>query len=243
MNEIDFCRLLTRCEQHKDKQDAIRYLLQQETAYSNKYKERLEILSFYLSKQNYSNITHSSRLENIPTVANAPENIRSCILNFKTTFQSRKQQENQSQSVESLKNTNYAQERRELLKTETDENEMLLQEQLASELASRSELLKSNTLQFRNLLKKDALVLEEAEQDLDVNLTRLQKQGNRIQTLTSSTWNTTWLIWLSVIIVMIAFIFTFIFMRFVKKKPIEYHEYDDQNRKLPDQEFKQGWLY
>ena len=109
----------------------------------------------------------------------------------------------------------------ELLPNQNDpskEDDFVLQQQLTQELSQKAEILKENTLMFHRILEKDKEILQDAERELDQNVSKLEKQRKKLGLLSNSSWTTTLFIWISIIVVILTFIFTFLFMRFFKKK-------------------------
>lgn len=84
--------------------------------------------------------------------------------------------------------------------------------ELTNELVKKASILKNNSLNFSHVLKSDQ-TLDNLATKLETESIRLKKESFQISSLTSSSWITTLLIWGSVIVVVIAFIMTFIFMR------------------------------
>lgn len=84
--------------------------------------------------------------------------------------------------------------------------------ELTNELVKKASILKNNSLNFSHVLKSDQ-TLDNLATKLETESIRLKKESFQISSLTSSSWITTLLIWGSVIVVVIAFIITFIFMR------------------------------
>jgi hypothetical protein len=83
---------------------------------------------------------------------------------------------------------------------------------LTQELLDKASILKSNTLNFSHVLSSDQTI-EKLSSKLEDESIRLKKESTKISELTSSSWTTTLLIWGSVIVVVITFILTFIFMK------------------------------
>jgi hypothetical protein len=98
------------------------------------------------------------------------------------------------------------------------EHQQKLQDQLSEDLQKRAALLKNNTNLFQDLLQKDKDLLQKTETEMEKNALRLQKERGRIAQLTSSSWTLTLLIWGSVLLVIIMFMGTFIFMRTFKPR-------------------------
>jgi hypothetical protein len=98
------------------------------------------------------------------------------------------------------------------------DHQQKLQDQLSEDLQKRAALLKNNTNLFQDLLQKDKDVLQKTETEMEKNALRLQKERGRIAQLTSSSWTLTLLIWGSVLLVVLMFMGTFIFMRTFKPR-------------------------
>lgn len=88
-----------------------------------------------------------------------------------------------------------------------------LQDELAGSLVSMAEVLKSNSLAFRNALNRDGQVLDEAQAALDSNLDRLTAEGLRLKLISKSTSNATLLYYFSILFVVMVFIMTAVFIR------------------------------
>ncbi|KAJ8327720.1 hypothetical protein O5D80_004056 [Batrachochytrium dendrobatidis] len=88
-----------------------------------------------------------------------------------------------------------------------------LQDDLSTDLAFHAEQLKLNSLLFQNKLEMDAKVLEETDEQLGHNLIRLQRERKSIKAFTSKSWGTTFLIWGSIIVVILLAMFTFMVMQ------------------------------
>ncbi|KAH9276624.1 hypothetical protein BASA83_000753 [Batrachochytrium salamandrivorans] len=95
-----------------------------------------------------------------------------------------------------------------------------LQDGLSGDLARHAEQLKMTSLLFRDKLITDAKVLSETDEQLGQNLTRLQRERRSIKAFTSKSWGTTFLIWGSIIGVILLFMFTFMVMRIAS--PVRY---------------------
>lgn len=73
--------------------------------------------------------------------------------------------------------------------------------------------LKANSLRFTDALVKDKAVLEGAEEKLQGNLTKMQKERGRLGVLRGKSGSTTWLVLGSLVVVMIAWVVTFLLIR------------------------------
>lgn len=87
------------------------------------------------------------------------------------------------------------------------------QEELSSQLAAMASQLKANSLRFTDALVKDKAVLEGAEEKLQGNLTKMQKERGRLGVLRGKSGSTTWLVLGSLVVVMIAWVVTFLLIR------------------------------
>ncbi|KAJ9060742.1 SNAP receptor use1, partial [Entomophthora muscae] len=88
-----------------------------------------------------------------------------------------------------------------------------LQEELAGSLVSMAGILKSNSLAFGDALNKDEQVLDEAQAALDTNLDRLTAEGRRLKLISSSASSATLLYYLSILLVVMVFIMTAVYIR------------------------------
>lgn len=77
-------------------------------------------------------------------------------------------------------------------------------------MASR---LKMNSLEFSQLLEKDKGLLENAEQQLDGNLTGMIKERDRLKAYKKTGGVTTWFVIGAVLVVLLAWLFMFALMR------------------------------
>ena len=89
--------------------------------------------------------------------------------------------------------------------------------ELTSELIKKASILKNNSINFSNILTREDANLKEISFKLENQTISLSKASKQIKSLTSSSWTTTFLIWGSVLVVLLTFVGTFVFMRFFKK--------------------------
>ncbi|KAI9033272.1 membrane fusion protein Use1-domain-containing protein [Hyaloraphidium curvatum] len=87
------------------------------------------------------------------------------------------------------------------------------QDALANDLVSMAQALKTNALNFGQLMERDRKVIEEADTLLTANLSKTQQEGSRLKALNSSTRWTTLYSWLVIIFVSIVFAGTYTFIR------------------------------
>ncbi|KAJ3190079.1 hypothetical protein HDU85_000370 [Gaertneriomyces sp. JEL0708] len=102
----------------------------------------------------------------------------------------------------------------QLLKEERE-----LQEAMTDDLARMAAQLKMSSLALREGLKRDEKVLNDTAETLYANVSRLTSEGTRLSTLNVASRKTTWMIWLTVLLVCVLFVFTFIIMRVFKPRP------------------------
>lgn len=87
------------------------------------------------------------------------------------------------------------------------------QETLTEELADMAKRLKMNSLEFSQLLEKDKGLLENAEEQLDGNLSGMIKERDRLKEYKKKGGVTTWFVIGSVLAVLFAWLFMFALMR------------------------------
>ena len=87
----------------------------------------------------------------------------------------------------------------------------------AKELLRKASILRNNTVNFSEILSKDVQNIRNTSEKLEAENISISKGLSSMKKLNSSSWTTTLLLWGSVLIVVLTFIGTFIFMRFFKK--------------------------
>lgn len=87
------------------------------------------------------------------------------------------------------------------------------QEELSAQLAQMASQLKQNSLRFTDALARDRAVMEGAEERLEGNLTKLQKERTRLKVQSGKSGSTTWMVLGAIITVVLAWIFTFLLIR------------------------------
>jgi SNARE protein 1 len=87
------------------------------------------------------------------------------------------------------------------------------QEEISQRLAEMAVQLRRNAQHFATALEDDKDALAEADSKLDTNLTVLQKERGRLGTYSSKSRGTTWLVILSILVVLIAWIVMFFVIR------------------------------
>jgi hypothetical protein len=81
-----------------------------------------------------------------------------------------------------------------------------------------AQLLKSNTLAFGDILKKDDKVLNETHHIMATNQSRLKKELERLRIVTSRYGTTCWMQILLTLVVVIVFVWMYLFMKLFPKK-------------------------
>ncbi|KAF7980363.1 hypothetical protein HWV62_38815 [Athelia sp. TMB] len=93
------------------------------------------------------------------------------------------------------------------------QNSAALQQELSDQLAQMASQLKRNTVHFSEALAKDAAVVEDAGIKLGSNYDVMKKERGRVRDLTGKTGGTTCLVMMSVVAVLVAFIFMVLLIR------------------------------
>jgi SNARE protein 1 len=88
-----------------------------------------------------------------------------------------------------------------------------LQDDLAGQLAQMAEQLKRNAMHFADSLEKDKGALKETEDRLDVNYDSLGKERIRLRDHRGKSKGTTWLVIVSIVVVLASFIVMLFIMR------------------------------
>lgn len=87
------------------------------------------------------------------------------------------------------------------------------QEDLSLQLAEMAKQLKLNALHFTNALEKDRAVVQDAEEKLEGNLTKVKAQRSRLLVHSGKSGKTTWLVLGSMVVVLIAWVLLFLVIR------------------------------
>ena len=93
------------------------------------------------------------------------------------------------------------------------QNSAALQEELSAQLAQMATQLKRNAVHFANALEKDKAVVQETQEKLERNHDVKTKERVRLRDHHSKSWGTTWITMLSLLVVLIGFIMTFLVIR------------------------------
>ncbi|KAH9858986.1 hypothetical protein C2E23DRAFT_800851 [Lenzites betulinus] len=94
------------------------------------------------------------------------------------------------------------------------QNSAALHDELSAQLAQMATQLKRNALHFSDALEKDKAVVEDAQEKLERNHDVMSKERVRLRDHHSKSWGTTWITLLSIVVALIAFILTFLVIRF-----------------------------
>ena len=90
--------------------------------------------------------------------------------------------------------------------------------ELVDQVLKRSKQLLKNTNDFNLKLKQDESILRDAEQQMDQRVVNMKSRRNEIQKVTSSTWKTTIMIWVSVLVSILVVMYMILFMKIFSVK-------------------------
>lgn len=93
------------------------------------------------------------------------------------------------------------------------QNSAALQEELSAQLAQMAAQLKRNALHFAGNLEKDKTLVVETQEKLERNHDVMTKERIRLRDHHGKSWNTTWIVMLSLVVVLVGFIMTFFVIR------------------------------
>ncbi|KAI1794230.1 hypothetical protein LXA43DRAFT_166444 [Ganoderma leucocontextum] len=93
------------------------------------------------------------------------------------------------------------------------QNSAALQEELSAQLAQMATQLKRNAVHFASALEKDKSVVQETQEKLERNFDVMSKERVRLRDHHSKSWGTTWITILSLMVVLIGFVITFLVVR------------------------------
>ncbi|EKM54769.1 uncharacterized protein PHACADRAFT_258841 [Phanerochaete carnosa HHB-10118-sp] len=93
------------------------------------------------------------------------------------------------------------------------QNSAALQEEMSEQLVNMAAQLKRNMIHFAGALEKDKAVVQEAQEKVGRNYDMMTKERVRLRDHTSKSWGTTWLVILSMVVVVIGFILSFFVIR------------------------------
>jgi Membrane fusion protein Use1 len=92
-------------------------------------------------------------------------------------------------------------------------NNQAVQDELSLKLIESAAKLRDASLSFSASLKKDKDVLANTSSLLDENQTKLNRERERIKAVSGGTWNTTFMVWISLLAVVVVFLSMYIFIR------------------------------
>ncbi|TFK91628.1 hypothetical protein K466DRAFT_541436 [Polyporus arcularius HHB13444] len=93
------------------------------------------------------------------------------------------------------------------------QNSAALQEELSAQLAQMATQLKRNAIHFAGALEKDKAVVSETQEKLERNYDVMSKERVRLRDHSSKSWGTTWITILSLLVVLVGFVMTFLIIR------------------------------
>ncbi|KAI0708935.1 hypothetical protein C8T65DRAFT_649434 [Cerioporus squamosus] len=93
------------------------------------------------------------------------------------------------------------------------QNSAALQEELSAQLAQMATQLKRNAIHFAGALEKDKAVVLETQEKLERNHDVMSKERVRLRDHSSKSWGTTWITILSLLVVLVGFVMTFLIIR------------------------------
>ncbi|KAJ3256684.1 hypothetical protein HK103_005179 [Boothiomyces macroporosus] len=113
-----------------------------------------------------------------------------------------------------------AQKKKELLKDQIvmDKSE----EELTEILAQQSKQLLNSTLQFNQKLKEDKEHLDSLDNKIQDTTAKVQSSRKGMKEITKSTWTTTIMIWISVLLAILVMAWMLIYMRLVSPSKVKY---------------------
>jgi len=86
------------------------------------------------------------------------------------------------------------------------QNSQALQQELSDQLALMASQLKRNAQHFSDTLSKDNALVEETGEKLESNFGFMQKERVRLRDHSGKSWNTTWLVFGSITLVLTLFV-------------------------------------
>ncbi|KAL0077308.1 vesicle transport protein [Phycomyces blakesleeanus] len=92
-----------------------------------------------------------------------------------------------------------------------------MHDELTTDLGRMAKQLKMNTVRFGDTLAKDDMVLRDAQEAVETNLERMQREGKRLEIHNSKSWGTSFMTMGIVLFVCIAFILVFLTIKLLPK--------------------------
>ncbi|KAH8090545.1 hypothetical protein HD553DRAFT_302709 [Filobasidium floriforme] len=91
---------------------------------------------------------------------------------------------------------------------------LALHDELGEQLAGMSHQLKLNAMHFSKSLEEEKSILESSQGVLENNLVKTQASKSKLSSVSSKSRSTTWLTIVSLLVVMIAWVWTYLLIRF-----------------------------
>jgi hypothetical protein len=95
------------------------------------------------------------------------------------------------------------------------------QERLAAAMAEHSSRLLENSKIFKDQLDRDRQELTQVEDQIGENAERIAKERQSIKQISASSWKLTFMIWASILMAILIFLFAFFYMRIFSTIPIK----------------------
>ncbi|KAI9005791.1 hypothetical protein CLU79DRAFT_781058 [Phycomyces nitens] len=92
-----------------------------------------------------------------------------------------------------------------------------MHDELTTDLGRMAQQLKMNSMRFGDTLAKDDMVLKDAQEAVETNLERMQREGKRLEVHNSKAWGTSFMTLGIVLFVCIAFILVFLTIKLLPK--------------------------
>ncbi|GBE80409.1 hypothetical protein SCP_0301240 [Sparassis crispa] len=93
------------------------------------------------------------------------------------------------------------------------QNSAAVHEELSAQLAQMATQLKRNALHFSGSLEADKAVVLAAQEKIERNHEVMTRERGRLKAVGGKTWSTTWIVISSLVVVLIAFVLTFLVIR------------------------------
>lgn len=199
--------------------------------YPNEVALKKEVLGLLENQSNStSNLSLISDLANsTKDHSNKPESLRDYFLTLPATQRSAERSKFERINPQQLKKRHSS--RAELLgedikadkKLDKNEAERLrinkeVQEDLTKKLIDSVERLKEQSKDFSSSLQADAKELLKTSELLDQNQTRIEKDRKAIKVVSGGTWNTTFMVWISLLLFLVIFLSMFLFIKIFSAK-------------------------
>ncbi|KAJ3271027.1 hypothetical protein HDV01_007108 [Terramyces sp. JEL0728] len=206
---------------------------------TTEYKSLLKYLQTKPISNKYEQLKLKSTLAHLETVLHSTGDIQT-INELKKKIPETKEKEIKKPSIEDLLQMTIEPERAELLKqvkfkgmkpTFNQKKSELLkeaivldksEEELTEILAQQSKQLLNSTLRFNEKLKQDKEHLDSLDEKIQDTTTKVQSSRAGMKQITKSTWTTTIMIWISVLLAVLVMAWMLIYMRIVSPSKVVY---------------------